>query len=481
MSKPAAARDRHRWRCAIYTRKSSEEGLEQAFNSLHAQREACEAYVKSQRHEGWVCLAQAYDDGGLSGATMDRPALQQLLADIQAGRVDVVVCYKVDRLTRSLADFAKIVEVFDAKGVSFVSVTQQFNTSTSMGRLTLNVLFSFAQFEREVTGERIRDKIAASKKKGMWMGGMPPLGYRASDHKLIVVESEAETVRHIFRRYAALGSVRLLQQELEAQGIRSKCWTSTTGRRWGGKPIVRGALYRMLQNRIYRGEIVHKDQHYPGEHTPIVDEAMWGDAQIKLAANGVEHRNGEKMKNASLLAGLLFDGEGHRMTPTHAIKKGTRYRYYVSRPLISESRADAVDGLRIPAGDLEQLVMSRIGQFLSEPARLSETLAPHAETAAQQRHMLHRAAELAANWPALQPRQLRPMLAALIQRVIVRVERIDLLLLPSRIARLLRDGSPGPASASIARDKEQPVVFSVPVQLRRLGFGLKMLIDETAS
>src|SRR4051812_4551776 len=236
MSKPAAAGRGRRWRCAIYTRKSTEEGLEQAFNSLHAQREACEAYIKSQRDEGWTCLPQHYDDGGLSGATMDRPALQRLLADIQAGKVDVVVCYKVDRLTRSLADFAKIVEIFDSKSVSFVSITQQFNTTTSMGRLTLNVLLSFAQFEREVTGERIRDKIAASKKKGMWMGGMPPLGYRCRDHKLLVVPREAETVQHIFRRYAALGSVRLLEQDLRESGIRSKQWTSSTGRSWGGKP-----------------------------------------------------------------------------------------------------------------------------------------------------------------------------------------------------------------------------------------------------
>src|SRR5712671_3003787 len=474
-SKPKARR------CAIYTRKSSEEGLEQDFNSLHAQREACEAFIKSQASEGWKLIKTAYDDGGLSGGTMERPALNRLLADIGEGLVDIVVVYKVDRLTRSLADFAKIVEIFDARGVSFVSVTQQFNTTTSMGRLTFNVLLSFAQFEREVTGERIRDKIAASKKKGMWMGGMPPLGYRASDHKLIVVDSEAETVRHIFRRYAALGSVRLLQQELEAQGIRSKRWTSTTGRRWGGKPIVRGALYRMLQNRIYRGEIVHKDQHYPGEHTPIVDEAMWGEVQIKLAANAAEHRNGENMKNASLLAGLLFDGQGHRMTPTHAIKKGTRYRYYASRPLISESRADTPDGLRIPAGDIEQLVVTRIGQFLSEPARLFEALAPQVETAAQQRHMLQRAAELAVNWPVLKPRQLRPMLAALIQRVVVRVERIDIHLLPSRIAGLLRDDSPEPTSTASTNDEEQPLVLSVPASLRRVGFGIKMLIDETAS
>src|ERR1700726_2134978 len=382
MKKPGTATRRTgtvRW--AIYPRKSSEEGLEQEFNSLQAQREACEAFIDSQRHEGWVCLRAAYDDGGFSGATMERPALQRLLADLAAGRVDTVVVYKIDRLTRSLADFAKIVEILDARGASFVSVTQQFNTTTSMGRLTLNVLLSFAQFEREVTGERIRDKIAASKKKGMWMGGMPPLGYRANDHKLIVVDSEAETVRHIFRRYAALGWVRLLQQELEARGIRSKSWTSTAGRRWGGKPIVRGALYRMLQNRIYRGEIVHNDQHYSGEHMPIVDEALWDEVQVKLAANAVEHRNGERMKNASLPAGLLFDGQGHRMTPTHAIKKGTRYRYYVSNPLISESRSDAVGGLRTPAGDIEQLVINRIGQLLSEPAKVFEALAPQGETA----------------------------------------------------------------------------------------------------
>ena len=265
MSKPPPRSGRP-MRCAIYTRKSSEEGLEQAFNSLHAQREACEAFIRSQRHEGWSCLPQAYDDGGRSGGNLERPALQLLLTAIREGRVDVVVVYKIDRLTRSLADFAKIVEIFDAKGVSFVSVTQQFNTATSMGRLTLNVLLSFAQFERELTGERIRDKIAASKKKGMWMGGVPPLGYTIRDRKLVVVEPEAETVRWIFGRYAALGSVRLLQQELAVRGVTGKSWTSASGRIWGGKPIGRGALYLILQNRIYRGEIVHKGQTYPGEH-----------------------------------------------------------------------------------------------------------------------------------------------------------------------------------------------------------------------
>src|ERR1700719_2754207 len=279
-------------RCAIYTRKSSEEGLEQEFNSLQAQREACEAFIDSQRHEGWVCLRAAYDDGGFSGATMYRPALQQLLADVTAGRVDTVVVYKIDRLTRSLADFAKIVEILDAKSASFVSVTQQFNTTTSMGRLTLNVLLSFAQFEREVIGERIRDKIAASKKKGMWMGGVPPLGYGVQDHKLVMIDSEADAVRLIFRRYSELGSVRLLKAELEARGIRSKSWTSVSGRLVGGKPFSRGALYLMLQNRIYRGEIVHKGQFHLGEHTPIVDQPLWEAVQAQLAGNVAERKSG---------------------------------------------------------------------------------------------------------------------------------------------------------------------------------------------
>src|SRR6516165_10055017 len=241
-----------RVRCAIYTRKSSEEGLQQEFNSLRAQREACEALINSQRHEGWVCLRAAYDDGGFSGATLDRPALQRLLADIAAGRVDTVVVYKIDRLTRSLTDFAKIVEILDRRGASFVSVTQQFNTTTSMGRLTLNVLLSFAQFEREVIGERIRDKIAASKQKGMWMGGIPPLGYRVQDRKLIVVDTEAELVYSILRRYAELGSVRLSKEELEVRGVITRAWTSTTGCRVGGKPFSRGGLYLILQNRVYR-------------------------------------------------------------------------------------------------------------------------------------------------------------------------------------------------------------------------------------
>src|SRR5215468_3655686 len=327
-------------RCAIYTRKSSEEGLEQEFNSLQAQREACEAFITSQRHEGWVCLRAGYDDGGFSGATLDRPALQRLLADIAAGRVDIVVVYKIDRLTRSLADFAKIVEILDARDASFVSVTQQFNTTTSMGRLTLNVLLSFAQFEREVIGERIRDKIAASKKKGMWMSGVPPLGYRVQDRKLVIVDSEAELVRSIFRRYAELGSVRLLKAELDARGVKSKSWTSASGRLIGGKAFSRGALYLMLRNRTYRGEIVHKGQSHPGEHPPIIDQSLWDVVQMRLAGNTAERTSGIRTRQPSLLAGMLFDHDGNRMTPSYAVKKGTRYRYYVSRPLITKDQTE---------------------------------------------------------------------------------------------------------------------------------------------
>jgi site-specific DNA recombinase len=471
MRKPEALPEKRRLRCAIYTRKSSEEGLEQEFNSLDAQREACEAFILSQRQQDWALLPQHYDDGGLSGATMERPALRQLLADIQAGKVEIVVVYKIDRLTRALADFARIVEIFDAKGASFVSVTQQFNTTTSMGRLTLNVLLSFAQFEREVTGERIRDKIAASKQKGMWMGGVPPLGYRCQDHKLAVVENEAETVRHIFRRYAALGSVRLLRDELDAAGTRSKSWTSSTGRHWGGRPLVRGALYRMLQNRIYRGEIVHKDRTYPGEHRAIVDVALWEDVQQKLAANGCSA--GERRTKASLLVGLLFDAEGHRLTPTHANKKGRRYRYYVSQPLVTGSRTDAIAGLRVPAGEIERLVTARIGEFLSDPGRLSEALARDLSTAEHLQSALKRADDLAARWPDLTEAQLRPILVRLIGRADVHRDRIDLQLTARRLAAILRNEQQAPSD-----DRSETIVLSVPMRLQRAGLGIAMIVGR---
>ncbi|MGA8422805.1 MAG: recombinase family protein [Pseudolabrys sp.] len=308
-------------RCAIYTRKSSEDGLEQEFNSLDAQREACLAYITSQRHEGWKALPTYYDDGGFSGGTLNRPAVQQLLADIRAGRVDLVVIYKVDRLTRSLADFAKLVETFDAHGVSFVSITQHFNTTTSIGRLTLNMLLSFAQFEREVTGERIRDKIAASKRRGMWMGGPLPLGYDVRDRKLVINDAEAETVRHLFRSYLELGSVRLLEQRLCDEGIRSKLHRKADGSVRGGKPLARGALYLMLQNHLYRGEISHKGAVYPGEHPAIIDEALWDAVQKQLMEHRANSADRPKGTMPSLLAGLLYDETGNRLVPSHAVKK----------------------------------------------------------------------------------------------------------------------------------------------------------------
>jgi DNA invertase Pin-like site-specific DNA recombinase len=374
-----------RLRCAIYTRKSSEEGLEQDFNSLDAQREACEAFVASQKREGWTLVGEMYDDGGFSGATMDRPAFQRLLSDVTEGKIDVVVVYKVDRLTRSLSDFAKIVDIFDKHAVSFVSVTQQFNTTSSMGRLTLNILLSFAQFEREVTGERIRDKIAASKKKGMWMGGQPSLGYDVKDRKLIVNATEAETVRHIFRRYTELKSVRELKEDLDAAGIVSKLRTASDGSRYGGRPIARGALYLMLQNRIYRGEIVHKGKSYPGEHEAIVDEVLWNTVQAILSANRVDRANGTMGHKPNLLTGILFDAQGGRMSPTHANKKGTRYRYYISRCLLDGSTKAKSEGQRIPAVVLESLVVRRIRGWLAEPASILQAIQHAASDAVTQK------------------------------------------------------------------------------------------------
>lgn len=355
----------NRLNCAIYTRKSSDEGLEQEFNSLNAQREAGEAYIQSQSHEGWRLRAAHYDDGGYSGGSMERPGLKRLLSDIEAGLIDIVVVYKIDRLTRSLADFARIVERFDAKGVSFVSVTQPFNTTSSMGRLTLNVLLSFAQFEREVTGERIRDKIAASKAKGMWMGGIPPLGYDRppSDSRTLQVnEAEARIVRHIYTRYLALGSVRALEQELGAKQIVSKRWTTISGRSSGGGPFSRGALIHLLKNRTYLGEIVHGKIVHQGLHQAIVERALFDAVAAKLEAR--KRRTGESRSKvqSGRLAGRLFDARGEAMTPTFSYGKGGRiYRYYVSASL-QQGSANKPDGIvrRISAPALERLVEERL-------------------------------------------------------------------------------------------------------------------------
>lgn len=347
-------------RCAIYTRKSTEDGLEQEFNSLDAQYEACAAYALSQQHEGWVVVQERYDDGGFSGGTMERPGLKRLLADIEAGKVDIVLLYKIDRLTRSLTDFSKIVEVMDAAGASFVSITQSFNTTTSMGRLTLNMLLSFAQFEREVTGERIRDKIAASKKKGMWMGGPVPLGYEVRDRKLVVKPGEAEQVRHIMQRYLALGSVPALAEELNAQGYRTKLQQRASGPHRGGCIYRRGTLYHLLANRIYRGMIVHKGKAYPGEHLPIIDEDLWDKVQALLASNACGSSRRKRHQNPSLLVGKVFDGECRGMTPSHAQRGRKRYRYYVTRP----DEVDMEPAWRVNAYDLERLVCEQLAQHL---------------------------------------------------------------------------------------------------------------------
>lgn len=320
-------------RCAVYTRKSTEHNLDLEFNSLDAQREACEAYIKSQAHEGWRLIPDHYDDGAFSGASLNRPALQELIAEVKAAKIDVIVVYKVDRLTRSLADFAKLVELFDEHSVSFVSVTQSFNTTSSMGRLTLNVLLSFAQFEREVIGERVRDKIAASKAKGLWVGGSIPLGYVSVKKKLTVVPEEAETVRLIFQRYLELGSVGRLAEDLDRKGIRTRLQTLSSGKTRGNIRFGVGALAHLLRNRFYIGEIIYQGETYAGEQEPILDKGLFEAVQSKLSG----HANARRAKlrgSQSILAGRIFDDRGNRMTPTHTNKQGARYGYYVSHAIL---------------------------------------------------------------------------------------------------------------------------------------------------
>lgn len=369
-----------RQRCAIYTRKSTEEGLEQDFNSLDAQREACAAYVLSQKHEGWAELSDRYDDGGFSGGTMDRPGLKQLLRDVQAGRIDIIVVYKVDRLTRSLADFAKMVDLFDGAGVSFVSVTQAFNTTSSMGRLTLNVLLSFAQFEREVTAERIRDKVAASKRKGIWMGGAVPLGFDVKDKALIVNPVEAAAIRTIFAEYTAVGSVRELSKRLGELGVVSKRRTDRHGRKTGGKSFSRGALYNILRNPIYIGKTRHKDELYDGLHEAIIEDATWQRVQELLADHGGRKIGTSRRSAKRLLDGVLYDSNGRLMRTTYAVKTkrncganiSRRYWYYTSKASVSEDRGSSE---RLPAGEIERLVLNSLKSRLGDKAWLTRQIA----------------------------------------------------------------------------------------------------------
>jgi len=360
-------------RCAVYTRVSTDAGLEQDFNSLDAQREASEAYIKSQAHEGWQLVRTAYDDGGFSGGSMDRPALQKLLADIKAGLIDIILVYKVDRLTRSLADFAKLVELFDAHGASFVSVTQAFNTTNSMGRLTLNVLLSFAQFEREVTGERIRDKVAASKKKGIWMGGSVALGYRVDNRKLLIDLEEAATVKMIFERYLELGSIPALLTDLNDKGVRTRLRQTANGT-IGGVRYTAGPLAYLLRNSIYVGEIKHKGQSYPGEHQAILDRDLFDAVQARMTKNAQPDRRAPKVSGA-MLAGKIFDDSGNKMSPTWSRKNGLRYHYYVSRALVEGRKGERGSVTRVPSPQIEDKIIEALQAAAPKPAIDRQVLA----------------------------------------------------------------------------------------------------------
>ena len=406
-----------RIKCAIYTRKSSEEGLDQSFNSLDAQREACEAYVLSQRHEGWVALSAKYDDGGFSGGNMERPALKKLMADIADGKVNTVVVYKVDRLTRSLADFAKLVEQFDSKGVTFVSVTQQFNTTTSMGRLTLNVLLSFAQFEREVTGERIRDKIAASKAKGMWMGGRVPPGYDLRERRLYINPVEAEQVREIFRQYLRLRTVPALMNHLISIGIRTKVRISPGGMKTGGLSYSRGGLYRLLNNRIYIGEIEHKQSIYAGEHEGIVDLETWKQVQELLVQNRQGRSDRPRTQGGGMLTGLLFSEDGIRYIPTNAQKRGLRYHYYTSQAIIKGNK-DIPMG-RLPAPALESAVASRINEFLQSSSEVLDGLKQFDSEDLNYGMLLREAKQRASEWARLTYPERADLVRSMLHRVLV--------------------------------------------------------------
>jgi DNA invertase Pin-like site-specific DNA recombinase len=440
-------------RCAVYTRKSSEEGLEQEFNSLDAQRAAGEAYIASQSHEGWLLVPDRYDDGGISGATLERPALQRLIRDIEAGGVDTVVCYKIDRLSRSLTDFAKLVDVFERNSVTFVSVTQSFCTTTSMGRLTLNILLSFAQFERELAGERIRDKFAASRRKGIFMGGPPPLGYDARDRKLVVNPSEAELVRLIFRRFLDLGSALLLIRELNAQGHRTKSWMTQSGTFREGRPFDKGTLYKILRTRTYLGEAVHKSQSYPGEHEPIVDRATWERVHEVLASNSKRRGNEARARTPAPLRGLMRCTHcGSAMTPTHTRRRGRLYRYYVC---LGASRRghDTCPVRSIAAGEVEGLVLGQVKRLLASPEMVARTITAVRQgdsvaddTQRREIEVIEALGALEPVWDELYPAEQARILRLLIERIDVAPDGISLTLhaagIRSLVAEVTGQGAP---------------------------------------
>lgn len=452
--------------CAIYTRKSSEDGLEQAFNSLDAQREACEAFVLSQKTQGWTVLG-AYEDGGFSGGNVERPGLRRLLADVALGRVRIILVYKIDRFTRSLADFAKMVELFDAHDVSFVSVTQQFNTTSSMGRLTLNVLLSFAQFEREVTGERIRDKIAASKRKGLWMGGLAPIGYvagvDANQRSLAIEEPRAAMVRELYQLYLQLGRVSALVAEVNRRGWVTPARATRREGAAGGRPFSRGHLYRILSNPVYIGQIVHKDEVFAGQHPAIVEAELWQAVQAQLKANQQGHRVRANSAQPSLLTGLVFDERGHRLTPSHAKKGARRYRYYIDQ---ASAEADgAPNGLRLPAKELETAVIGAVSRFLKDRSRVMALIG--SVDAGQAKCRLHAAHTAGTLLETAMASQQIDVLTRLVQRIVVRRESIEI---EVRIAAIW-------SAEWVAADDDEAVHrLEVPVQLRRCGMAVRLIV-----
>lgn len=404
-------------RCAVYTRKSSEEGLDREFNSLDAQREACEAYILSQKAEGWILVPDRYDDGGFSGGTLDRPALARLLSDIQAGRIDTVVVYKIDRLSRALMDFSKLVEVFDRHGITFVSITQSFNTTTSMGRLTLNILLSFAQFEREVIGERIRDKFAASRRKGMWMGGWTPLGYDVVDRKLLVNTTEAALVRRIFKRFVSLGSVTLLQRELGDAGAKTK----------QGTTFDKTRIYKLLHNRVYLGMAVHKGTAHLGEHEAIIDQALWDRVHSVMSGNSRVRANHTRAQTPALLKGLLFSPSGKAMTPTHTRKQGRLYRYYVSSEVLKTSPEEC-PVRRVPAAQIEGAVIDQMRVILRTPeivVRICRALRS-SEQPLPERDVVNALEEFGPLWDELFPAEQVRIVRLLVERVDVKLDGLTI-------------------------------------------------------
>ncbi len=470
-------------RCAIYTRKSSEEGLEQSFNSLDAQREACQAYILSQRQEGWRAINADYDDGGYSGGSMDRPGLKRLLADIEARKVDTVVVYKVDRLTRSLADFAKMVEAFDARGVSFVSVTQQFNTTSSMGRLTLNVLLSFAQFEREVTGERIRDKIAASKRKGMWMGGMVPLGYDLKDRHLIPNEKEAERVREIFELYLKFGCVKKLKARLDQSGVKSKIRVGRSGRSSGGAAYSRGALYKILRNRIYLGEIPHKGQSYPGVHAPIIERELWEKVRALMGENASAQRHGKNASSPSLLRGLTYDEDGSRFTPSHAVKRGKRYRYYVSQRVIKDAATASAQPGRIPARELEKLVLAELKSFLSSADQVVNALAHPHDDIGITHALIESAADYSKRLESNSTSNLSEILEAIVGRILVHQNSVEIQLDRAKLrAQLVGPPYANSQTPDATSDlNQEPITLRTEAKLKRCGGEMRLIIPAQSA